>query len=441
MYKFLFLALFISLVSCKNRNTPNLPEKQFQGLLSEVSEATTFVFPDSSYVPPAGARYTEIRAVDPANPPAIIDIVGNMNNKKKFKLSDFASSVRYVFLQPSPGMEKMTHVFNIVSDDERIFVNADEGLLCYSTEGHYLYTVVTNQREGNSLISGILFLSNIDLHNGKLIFRTAERSSGVKLNVCEVEELDAQMRFNAQRGELHHLNPQPTYQRRIKPKGESYVLMDDNSLFISNMFGNALTGVAIYGDTLCKFNVHNHLPAPRTPAGVGAFTPSFTYRIDGKIMLRNVLSDTVFRVIPPNRIVPAYVLQRGEFRLRNWIETPRFIFIHCTDSEDNPNRRRAGEVKDHWATYDKTAKTLTHHITGKSVLVENTTIHPMFENDIDPVGMPFYPEGINHRNEMYMIFNKEQIKRHIDSKLFKNDKLQTIYDNMSDDGFCLMIVK
>jgi len=320
-----------------------------------------------------------------------------------------------------------------------------QGLYCYSAEGQHLYTAFTNQTEdSNSWISGILFMTDTDLHNGKLIFRTFERSSGVKLNVYDVEELDAQMRFNTQRDELHRLNPQPMYQRQIQSRNtrwESYVLMDDYSLFISNMFGNKLTSVAIYGDTLCKFNVNNYLSAPRTPAGVGAFTPSFTYRIDGKIMLRNVLSDTVFRVIPPNRMVPAYVLQRGEFRLQNWIETPRFIFIHCTEGQDNWNLRREGKVKDHWAVYDKSAKTLTHHLTGKSTLVENITIHPMFENNIEPVGMPFYPTGLNHRDEMYMTFVKGRLKKLIDSKLFQTNKLQAIYDNMPEGGFCLMIVK
>jgi hypothetical protein len=69
------------------------------------------------------------------------------------------------------------------------------------------------------------------------------------------------------------------------------------------------------------------------------------------------------------------------------------------------------------------------------------TLPAMFENDIDHVGMPFWPTGLNHKDEMYMTFSREEIKSYIATGKFQNDKLQAIYDNMSDDGFCIMLVK
>jgi hypothetical protein len=65
----------------------------------------------------------------------------------------------------------------------------------------------------------------------------------------------------------------------------------------------------------------------------------------------------------------------------------------------------------------------------------------LIENDIDPVGMPFYPRGVNHRGEMYMIFDKELIRNLIATGRYRNDKLQAIYENLPDDSFGIMIVR
>jgi len=148
-------------------------------------------------------------------------------------------------------------------------------------------------------------------------------------------------------------------------------------------------------------------------------------------------------------LTPAYVMNWGEYKpdisehvagsalegklvFRNWVETPRFIFIHYTEGRDYPARREQGSVKDHWAIYDKTAKTLTHHATSEA--------RALMENNVEPFGMPFWPEGVNHKGEMYMLFSKETLKRIIEKGMNRNDRLQVIYENMSDEEICIMIV-
>ena len=183
--------------------------------------------------------------------------------------------------------------------------------------------------------------------------------------------------------------------------------------------------------------------------GVGVFVPSHIYRINNQITVKMAHNDTLFRVIPPNRLQPAYVMNwgnykpdinahvagsdlEGKFVFGSLVETPRFIFIHYTEGRDFPNNRNRGNVKDHWAIYDKRARTLTHHVTSDT--------RALFENDIEPLGMPFYPEGINHGGEMYMVFTKETIKRIIDSGTNRNIKLRTVYENLNDGEVCIMIV-
>ena len=182
-------------------------------------------------------------------------------------------------------------------------------------------------------------------------------------------------------------------------------------------------------------------------------------------MFQKVLNDTVFRVTPPNRLTPVYVMRWGKNKpdiqyymtlgnldgkvlLKDWVESHRYIFICYTEGSGAPISRRAGKTIDHWAIYDKTTKTLAHHLSDKVALKEisgsmkfSTPMPAVIENDVESVGMPFWPEGINHKGEMYMIFSKKDVKIYIDSGKFAKEKLQAIYDNMPEDSFCLMIVK
>ena len=114
------------------------------------------------------------------------------------------------------------------------------------------------------------------------------------------------------------------------------------------------------------------------------------------------------------------------------------------------DRIAQGIVKFYWAIYDKTAKTLTHYLTSTTPAMRDVDtgrmklkvpIPTLIENNIESVGMPFWPEGVNHKDEMYMIFSKERIADYIASGKYRSDKLQAISDNMPDDGFCIMIVK
>ena len=449
---FFFLFFALALFSCDNQRNPNLSKKKLLALLNETTqkseEISANTFPDTSYVPPAGAKYTEIRSIDPATPPVIIDIAGNLKNKKIFKLSDVASSVRNIRLQ-SPPDTKITSIRNVVSDDEHIFINAQEGLFCYSAEGQYLYTVVENQFEKSA--HGIFlgggntnFFSNIDLFHGKLAAQIMDK--GFTLSFFDAKEMDAQMFLNDQSNELKTIGIKPQYQRLLGRNGtmgqDQYLFLDEQSIFNTN-----LSIISINGDTICKFKNYEQLAVNGIlkGMGVGSRVPTNIYRIHGQMMLQIDYNDTVFRVTPPNRLTPAYVMNwgvykseinerfnrnnkmEGKFALRKWVETSQFIFIHFIEG------REPEIVKDYWAIYNKTTKTLTCYATSDK--------HALLENNIEPVGMPFWPEGVNHKNEMYMVFYKKRIKNIIEKGTNINVKLQDIYENMPDDAVFMMVVK
>ncbi len=447
---------FPSLSSCQSRNNPNLSEKRLRELMNDSSVFPRCEVRNMGNRPPSGVKYAEIRSVDPAAPPAIIDIAGNLKNEKLFKLSDIASSVRYIYLQQPPDT-KYSDIYGIATDDKHIFINTLQGLFCYSAEGQYLYTVYKNQIEDNGLGQRLVVGSmwgKIDLLNGKLLCRFInwpsinEGVTDLRINVFDIGELDAQMLFSSQSIEY---SIKPEYQVQVvDPKrrgngGFMQCLFMDNQSFFN---AGTLSSISLYGDTLCIFNDYDRPDRTVIPR-VGE--SSEIYRINGRLMLQKGHNDTIFRIMPPNRFVPAYVMRWGEYKpdinqhaagsdlegklvFSSLVETPGFIFIRYTEGRDFPGRRNQGKVKDHWAIYDKTAKTLAHYPTSERR-------NPRMENDLEPVGMPFWPQGLNHKDEMYMTFSKEQLKDYIAAGEYQNDKMQAVYDNMPDDGFCLMIVK
>jgi len=454
---FIFSVVIISLFSCENKNTPNLSEERIKKLMND---STVFPRSNSNDIP-TGIRYTEIRTIDPFTPPEILDIAGNLENRRIFKLSDIASSVRYVILRQPPD-KKYSSIFGFSSDDKHIFINTMQGLFCYSAEGLYLYNM-KNQREfpveegGLKMFVAQASYGNIDLFNGKLAHRVlGNQGYDDYLSIFDVKELDAQMLFNSQPVELKTTSIKPKYQIKLsgQSRGGVRLFMDDQSFF----HDGSLTSISVYGDTLCKFN--DHIPPIFISTTLTLGFSTDIYRINGQVTLVRSNNDTVFRVLPPNHLAPAYVMHWGEYKpdfnnratgldfegsffLGDWVESPRFIFIRYSEGRDYPRRREQGRVKDYWAIYDKTTKTLTHHFTPfKPVITGNVLmIPPLIENDIDQVGMPFWPHGLNHKEEMFMMFSKYQIDLYIASGNYRNEKLQAISDNMPDDGFCLMIVK
>ena len=92
----------LSHVSCQNRN-PNLSAKKLLTLVNDTTqkqeEKPAITFPDTSYVPPKGAKYTEIRSTNPASPPVRLKVSVSQGAKETLKLSRFGSSVEYVVLR------------------------------------------------------------------------------------------------------------------------------------------------------------------------------------------------------------------------------------------------------------------------------------------------------------------------------------------------------
>ena len=289
--------------------------------------------------------------------PAIIDIAGNLENRKEFRLSDFGSSVQYIRLQPPEGMNWHS-VHNVLSSDDYLFINTLQGLFMYSADGQFISTLAESHLEmidgavriGNMSVSGDVPVLNGDLVNGRLLFKT-QGEERVMLNLLDIESLSE--------------NPTapPAFQRALGSGADMgirtrFYLIDEQSVFSTR----SLTASPIAGG-YPLFRVENYYQ-PTITGNVMANVTSTFYRFGEKVMMQLAHNDTVFALIPPNRVEPAFIMNWGDFKpdmnrlanggieegkfvLRNWVETQRHIFIEYTVGRASPRRWAEGNVHHH----------------------------------------------------------------------------------------------
>ena len=131
------------------------------------------------------------------------------------------------------------------------------------------------------------------------------------------------------------------------------------------------------GDTLCSFSDYDRIvnftkPNYRKPVKF------MSYLYDGLLTIKQEYNDTVFRLIPPNRLLPAYILSFGEYKvtyteginpdidlsgkylLKSLQETNDFLFISYTENNDSPANKIKNSVRYHNVIFDKKQGKIYH---------------------------------------------------------------------------------
>src|SRR5664279_2062220 len=147
--------------------------------------------------PTGSFRKKEIRSVDKLHPPIKIDITGTLNNTRKLKLSDVASSIRYVKLQTPPDTSLLYDLFyyrpdldsKIRSDGQQIIFQGIFGLTRFNMNGEYQETIWKNKTGirfiGKGMASwggkdffGVPFNVPVNITNGELLFTFLDGPTG-----------------------------------------------------------------------------------------------------------------------------------------------------------------------------------------------------------------------------------------------------------------------
>jgi hypothetical protein len=188
------------------------------------------------------------------------------------------------------------------------------------------------------------------------------------------------------------------------------------------------------------------------------------YEKDGILYFRSDFNDTIFQVIPPNRLQPVYVLNLGKYKVskqvgvdpdaslegkiipQDWADAENYIFMTFTkDNYDCQNTRKSKSVKIYHALFLKEKHQL--------YIVEGSPTDydaPILKNDLDG-GVPVWPQSymVDKNDEILLSLKGNELKSEVKSDRFqkstapadKKEKLKQLAASIADQDDILMIVR
>jgi len=401
-------------------------------------------------------RKKEIRSVDPVRPPIHIDILGTLGNTRNLKLSDIGSSIRYVKLEiPTdtmllfePFLNKNSLTSSIQSEGENIIIQSLFGLTRFNMQGEYQETIWKNET-GISLSAGMVGFGGEDFFgvmpnipvawlNGNLYYSFQDGPAGngqvmkykpgtnKRVSVQSQSEMPGQGTIPGDTLLNTSINPWDRFNKIYGVDSDSWVGI--NNKWNAGRSGSLLVAYNEKGDTLCQFTDYDRITnynnnAYRTPVKLAGFY------YDKLLTIKQEYNDTVFRLIPPDKLLPVYIIDFGEYKvnymegfdpdfdlsekymLYSLHETNDFLFIRYTQNHDGTINRKKKAVKFYNVLFNKKEGKL-YHQPGFTLLPEDIL------NDIDG-GMPFWPDFISPQGEMMKLVSGRAIKDYVNSEEFK----------------------
>jgi hypothetical protein len=211
------------------------------------------------------------------------------------------------------------------------------------------------------------------------------------------------------------------------------------------------------GDTLCRFKNYNPKPDP-TKKGlpISWSYPARIYFYEGKLNICQSFNDTVYRMTAPNRLVPAYVLKFGSYKLDIslaedfsnkffpdiWKETDKYILFTYNKDRDSPNNRTNRIVKFFYSYYDKKSRQFYHfceetYTPKQEFLVKNQVSD----------ALPFMLSSVEiAENQLYAFYSKRRLEGIIKNKGFvslspeQQNKLKKIQNDLDESEVLIMIL-
>jgi hypothetical protein len=471
-------------------------KKRNEALISGRNTVSSDTFSRS----PQNLNLPEIRLADPAYPPKVIDIAGSLDNVRDMKLSDIASEITYVRLQPPPDSAFRKEIgFFYYLTDNHIIARSIFGMIQYSRDGKYINTIVKNEFTRINVSADMVMVFSDMTFIGA--FNTTVKSVGDKLYYNYVNNISGQeylmeydcslinvghtMSFDPEnpaniigQGKIHvdfnegkraMVSPQRN-QNGVWSASPGYLMQSSGSNWLDdNTYSKKLRGdnmLGIFnkeGDTLSTFTQHEKL-INYTKSIQRGTDGGVQYEYNNRIFFRNAFNDTVFQVIPPNRLLPVYVFNLGSYKVtrqqgvdpgfnltgriipEKWAETENYIFLTFTkDDYDCPNNRKNKTVKIYHALYSKQNRQL-------SVIKGDPLDYSpeILDNDMDG-GVPVWPSSymISKNGEMMIPLKGKDIKARVKSEQFRfsgaNETKKALFKKMadlvSDYEDILMIIK
>ena len=464
----LSIIMVFLMVTCGNNRRPGLSDKElFAERQIDTPQQASEQMPDFSeietYIVPQGIKYNESRAVDPANPPVVLDIANRNLNIKKFSLSDYYSQVRYVKIKDPKLVSKENPRFElfgpqfIFTGDFIIAGGIRFGIHCYDKDGKLINVIEANndivQLRGTG---GSYNPRELIGYDGSLITATGNY---IQYNIVEDSKFTLCL-YDLTRQEKIMSRPSTGSFNR-----ESANMIIDNGLMASYVYEPVRTPedflftFDLKGDTLCRFPNYN---PPVQGIGGSAYPaplPPDIYYHGGRLTVCQSFNDTVYRVIPPNRLVPAYIMNFGSYKTdeqtyfrgnlsekllpERWMETDQYILFFYTQDRNHQINRTNGIVKFFYSYYDKKSRQYYHFGEGNNIPDDAFYM----ENPI-PDALPFmlsYTDMAD--NQLRVFYTKTRLVTISKTKEFaslpaeQQNQLKTIQNELDDNEVLIMILE
>lgn len=497
----LILLILVSLAACKPRNKLNTDEQKLAAQIASDENAKqaaeTAIKQNVPAIPdtlPLGFRFKEDRSVEPQYPPKVIDIANLFVNKKSYKLSELINDIEYIPLEDIPVNDSYkTTGFEVKLTENHLLLKTIFSLYVLNRDGTFKDVVCKSdfnlsKKEGNSNVSTVSTSTNMrgvwgDVWaiENTLFYRYADNKAktnyfmsydmnslqnGIPLpDKIENYQITGKGKIEASLA----IDSEKRYNEYVPLSKDSYVGINRKTK--SAKSGLLMTSFRLNGDTLSTFPDYETISNYSHSLMRGSF-PQITYHYGNVFTFLNAFNDTVYRCIPPNRLIPAYIFNMGDFKIetqegftpgqdistklyvKDFFETKKHIYLKLVQGYDSQNNRKKKSIKIFYAIYDKTIKQLyrlpINPIGYFGVMDGQQNIYnPQgVLNDIDG-GFIFWHKKVSPKGEVYEVVTGEKLKKHVLSEEFTNslasknkkEELKKLSGTFREDQLILIVYK